>query len=116
MRAVDCKEGLGFAQPINVAGYCVIFPVSIQMTVVVLIEVDRETYQVGQGHSQIHERDVEKDLSCSRSSFLEENVGEDDDQRTDDGETARHAHHGSHKRVLWKRWHLECFGCVYLFR
>ena len=75
MRAIDCKEGLGFAQSINVAWYF-IRCVDVQAIAVVSIKVDRQAYQVGQGHPQIHERYVQKDLPGPRSSLLEEDVGE----------------------------------------
>ena len=71
------------------------------ISIVIFIKVDGQSNQVGQGHAQVHERDVQKDLPGLRSSFLEEDVGENDEKRAEDRETARHSNHGSHGLVLY---------------
>ena len=78
MCAIDSKEGLGFAQSVNVRWYF-IRSIDVQVMDVISIEIDGQSYQVGQGHAQIHEGDVLKDLPGPRSSFLEEDVGENDE-------------------------------------
>ena len=71
------------------------------MFIVIFIKVDGQANQVGQGHAQIHEREVQKDLPGPRSSFLEEDVGENNEKRAENGETARHSNHSSHGLVLY---------------
>ena len=80
--AVYTKECLSFAQSIDVCWHYIL--VVDEVVAVIVIEVDGQANQVGQGHAQIHEGDVQKDHPGPRSSFLEEDVGENDEQRSKD--------------------------------